>query len=343
MFQVRQEPNCSTGGGSDTHFGLRVGSIFVILVGATCGALFPVLVNRSKRINIPGYVLEFAKYFGSGVIFSTAFIHLLSPALDAFNSPCLPDSWRSYPYVLALAMLSLFSLFLIEVIAFRWGTARLARPSLTQGLCSVPISPYEAHSTTFTEYETTNGHHHIHLEKGDEETASPSSKVGPDSAHAQFVSIAILEFGVVLHSVLIGLTLAVDEKFIILFVVLVFHQTFEGLGIGSRLALLKVDEKYNWVPIAGAFLYGFTTPVGIAAGLGVRTTYNPGTATASAVSGIMDAISAGILIYASLVELMAHDFLFNNEMLTASNKRLAFALGSMTLGAALMALLGKWA
>jgi zinc transporter 1/2/3 len=40
---------------------------------------------------------------------------------------------------------------------------------------------------------------------------------------------------------------------------------------------------------------------------------------------------------------MAHDFLFNQEMLAASNRRLAFALGSMMLGAALMALLGKWA
>lgn len=79
-------------------------------------------------------------------------------------------------------------------------------------------------------------------------------------------------------------------------------ETFEGLGIGSRLAVLKVGEKNNWIPVAAALLYGLTTPIGIAAGLGVRSTYNPGTATASAVSGIMDAVSAGILIYASLVE-----------------------------------------
>jgi zinc transporter 1/2/3 len=40
---------------------------------------------------------------------------------------------------------------------------------------------------------------------------------------------------------------------------------------------------------------------------------------------------------------MAHDFLFNKEMLAASNKRVAFSLGSMMLGGGLMALLGKWA
>ena len=47
-----------------------------------------------------------------------------------------------------------------------------------------------------------------------------------DSAMAQILGIAILEFGVTLHSVLIGLTLAVDPNFKILFVVIVFHRGF---------------------------------------------------------------------------------------------------------------------
>jgi len=159
----------------------------------------------------------------------------------------------------------------------------------------------------------------------------------------QIIGVAILEFGVVLHSVLIGLTLAVAENFKVLFVVLVFHQTFEGLGIGSRLAFLDLPRRFHWVPIAGAILYGLTTPIGIAAGLGVRTSYNPDSSTASIVSGVLDSFSAGILVYTGLVELFAHEFLFNKEMISASNGKLAYALGSMCLGCALMALLGKWA
>lgn len=46
-----------------------------------------------------------------------------------------------------------------------------------------------------------------------------------DTATAQVLGIVILEFGVVFHSVLIGLTLAVDPNFKVLFVVLVFHRT----------------------------------------------------------------------------------------------------------------------
>ena len=76
----------------------------------------------------------------------------------------------------------------------------------------------------FTECDTTSGHHHVHHEKGDEETASSASDPGPDSTYGQLISVAILEFGVVLHSILIGLTLAVNEDFIVLFVVLIFHR-----------------------------------------------------------------------------------------------------------------------
>lgn len=79
-------------------------------------------------------------------------------------------------------------------------------------------------------------------------------------------------------------------------------ESFEGLGLGSRLAFLRLPPRYNYVPILGAVIYGLTTPIGIAAGLGVRTTYNPGTAIASIVSGTMDSLSAGILIYTGLVE-----------------------------------------
>ena len=82
-------------------------------------------------------------------------------------------------------------------------------------------------------------------------------------------------------------------------------ETFEGLGIGSRLAFLRLPPKYNYVAVLAAILYGLTTPIGIAAGLGVRTTYDPNSATANIVSGILDSFSSGILLYTGLVEVRA--------------------------------------
>ena len=37
------------------------------------------------------------------------------------------------PYPLALALLSIFAIFIIELIAFRWGTSKLAAIDMTHG------------------------------------------------------------------------------------------------------------------------------------------------------------------------------------------------------------------
>ena len=68
-----------------------------------------------------------------------------------------------------------------------------------------------------------------------------------------------------------------------------------------------------------------------------------GPARAAAVSGVLDALSAGILIYTGLVELLAHEFLFSREMREAGDGKMAYAVGCMMLGCGIMALLGKWA
>jgi solute carrier family 39 (zinc transporter), member 1/2/3 len=163
------------------------------------------------------------------------------------------------------------------------------------------------------------------------------------SFQQQIAAFLILEFGVIFHSVIIGLNLGTaGSEFSTLYAVLVFHQSFEGLGIGARMSAIPFPKRVSWLPWALCTAYGLTTPIAIAIGLGLRTTYNGGSYTANVVSGVLDAISAGILIYTGLVELLARDFLFNPE-LTRSSKRQAFMIFNVFLGAALMALLGKWA
>ncbi|KAF9031366.1 ZIP-like iron-zinc transporter [Hymenopellis radicata] len=337
---MSESPECGSGGGADTFLGLRVASIFIIGFGSTAGALFPVLSRRSKWLHVPKPVFDFAKYFGSGVIIATAFIHLLDPGLEALGSECLAEGWGDYPYALALCMLSIFFIFIVELVAFKWGTSKLASLGLQHDAHGHVAGGHAAHGpegNTDVDKIKSGTDSSVDIERASE------SHYVMDSALTQIIGIAILEFGVVLHSVLIGLTLAVDEDFKVLFVVVVFHQTFEGLGIGSRLAYMDLPARFHWVPYAAAILYGLTTPIGIAAGLGVRTSYNPGSATASIVSGVLDSLSAGILIYTGLVELLAHEFLFNKEMMNGSNKQLVYAIGCMFLGCAVMALLGKWA
>lgn len=204
-------------------------------------------------------------------------------------------------------------------------------------------------------------HEHIH---NDEEAARTNGALHSDNdkkeadtdAHSlastevtrafatQIAAFLILEFGVVFHSVIIGLNLGTaGTEFSTLYVVLVFHQSFEGLGVGARLSAIPFPYKLGrWMPWALCAAYGLTTPVAIAIGLGLRTTYDSGSFTANVISGVLDSISAGILMFTGLVELLARDFLFDPNR-TKDNRRLAFMIGSVLLGVALMALLGKWA
>ena len=116
---------------------------------------------------------------------------------------------------------------------------------------------------------------------------------------------------------------------------------FEGLALGSRIAPLHFDRQF-WRPYIWAGAYAITTPTGMAIGLVIRTTYDPNSQTALISAGVFDSLSAGLLIYTSLVTLIADDFL-HGEILTASTWRIVFAFSMVALGAGVMSLLGRWA
>lgn len=85
--------------------------------------------------------------------------------------------------------------------------------------------------------------------------------------------------------------------------------------------------------------YGFVTPVGVAIGLGVRNSFQPNDPTTILAIGVLDSLSAGVLLYGALVNLIAKDFLAG-QMLDVSHARLSVALLSLFVGAALMSLSG---
>ena len=50
--------NCEQGGGTHSYTGLRVASIFIVLVGSGMGALFPVLARRSSWLRVPNCLFK---------------------------------------------------------------------------------------------------------------------------------------------------------------------------------------------------------------------------------------------------------------------------------------------
>ncbi|KAI9681993.1 MAG: hypothetical protein M1817_000047 [Caeruleum heppii] len=323
-------PECESSNEYDGRLGVRISAIFVILVGSSLGALFPIFANRHKGTRVPDWVFVFTKYFGSGVIIATAFIHLLAPASDALRNPCLTGPITEYPWVEGITLMTIFVMFFVELLAMRFSTFSHDDPVVVQprDKPDKPENVVQPQDHGFAPGEDHLGHVREHSDR--------------EQYVAQMTAVFILEFGVIFHSIFIGLTLAVaGEEFNTLYVVLVFHQTFEGLGLGSRLAVAPWPRKRSWTPYALALAYGLTTPIAIAIGLGIKASI--GSRSGLIVNGVFDSISAGILIYTGLVELMAHEFMFNVTMRRAKLSVVLAACGYMCLGAGLMSLLGKWA
>lgn len=108
---------CGGGNEYDGRLGLRISSIFVILVGSLLGSLTPVILARSP-IRVPKLAFFLAKFFGSGVIIATAFIHLLAPAVEALSSPCLDEGSpiTQYDWAEGICLMTVFVMFLAELL-----------------------------------------------------------------------------------------------------------------------------------------------------------------------------------------------------------------------------------
>lgn len=341
------------------QLGARISAIFVILIISSAATFFPVVARRVPKLRIPLYVYLFARYFGAGVIIATAFIHLLDPAYGEIGpQTCvgMTGGWAEYAWCPAIVLTSVMVIFLFDFGAERFVEVKYGinqdadiQEAVTghrgpRDPSTTPDSGVGHMTNTYSDdlgrrrSSYANGNKFIEEFSEDEKTMEAAA----NSFRQQIAAFLILEFGVIFHSVVIGLNLGVvGDEFSTLYPVLVFHQSFEGLGIGARMSTIPFKPG-SWLPWLLCAAYGLTTPISIAIGLGVRTTYNPNSYTANVVSGVLDAISAGILIYTGLVELLARDFIYDPNR-SKDGKRLFFMVTCVFLGVGLMALLGKWA
>lgn len=90
-----------------------------------------------------------------------------------------------------------------------------------------------------------------------------------------------------------------------------------------------------------AFFFSVTTPFGIVVGLGLSKTYKENSPTALITVGLLNAASAGLLIYMALVDLLAAEFM--GKKLQGSIKLQIKSYIAVFLGAGGMSLMAKWA
>lgn len=89
------------------------------------------------------------------------------------------------------------------------------------------------------------------------------------------------------------------------------------------------------------FFFSMTTPFGIALGIGLSNTYKENSPSSLIVVGLLNASSAGLLIYMALVDLLASDFM--GPKLQGSIKLQIKSYVAVFLGAGGMSVMAKWA
>jgi zinc transporter 1/2/3 len=229
---------------------MRIGGVFIILVASFIGICSTYALGVWKSAKAL-FALNLAKYFGIGIMVSTAWMHLLPHAFENFNNPCVKEYgvWGSYGtnWVGVLAMIATFFVQMIEFLMNLDGRIHSHGPTLpalqtshsqlsSSDLSSKPADVVECDCTDSMPVAESFSMHESRLTdipfKGLKTVAPPLSEVvvaideldqcavhgnpvttlsEQSDRHAEW-SVIMLEVGILIHSFIIGITLGVVDN-----------------------------------------------------------------------------------------------------------------------------------
>lgn len=360
---------------------LKLVAIASILIAGVVGIAIPLVGRNRRFLRTDGNVFVAAKAFAAGVILATGFVHMLSGGSEALSDPCLPEyPWSKFPFSGFFAMVaSLVTLFVDFVGTQYYERKRRVieekirvgseDPGLESGIVTgldgnggkvfgeeegggIHIVGMHAHAAHHRHshphgqdacdgYVSDHGHGHGNGHGHGHGHSHGIDDDEEDGGVRHVVVSQVLELGIVSHSVIIGLSLGVSQSPCTirpLIAALSFHQFFEGFALGGCISQAQFK---NLSATVMACFFALTTPAGIAVGIGIASFYNPYSVGALVTEGILDSMSAGILVYMALVDLIAADFL--SKRMSCNFRLQLVSYFTLFLGAGLMSSLAIWA
>ena len=175
--------------------------------------------------------------------------------------------------------------------------------------------------------------------------------IATSNAPSQVIKAYVMEVSVAVHSIILGVSLGALagkqnlKTLEALIAALVFHQIFEGVGMGIAIQQARLTLKTAKV-VVFVLVFVLSVPMGVV--IGLLVTYYPNESVdeetqalnAQLAMGVLNAIAAGLLIYISMIEMLAEDFqavvVFNNIALRAK------MYASLCLGVLLFAIIAIW-
>ena len=275
-------------------------------------AVFLPLFTYTAKLNKAYFLV---RAFAAGVVLVTGYVHVLGDAIPLLSDPCLGLS-VTYPWALVFASFSSMLAFTLEWNLNQYFTAKLGTTEADPSAISTSV------------------------ELGlDSEEISEKQR---EKRRLEYTVISTtFEAGVIFHSIFIGITIGISssaDTVRSLMIALMFHQMCEGLALG--VTFVKAEYSVLKYCLLGV-LFLVITPLGIGIGMGVGTSYSAESKAALGFEGGFDSLSAGILIYNGLVDLIVPTF--SREELPAQTWLQGLGFISMFVGGAIMSLIAKWA
>ncbi|KAL5577638.1 hypothetical protein UlMin_019337 [Ulmus minor] len=312
---------------------LKIIAIVTILITSMIGVCLPLFSRSVPALQPDRNLFVIVKCFAAGIILATGFMHVLPDSFDMLWSDCLKKNpWHNFPFTGFVAMLSAIVTLMVDSMATSLYSKKNRKGVLpAQSHIGTPTSQGDQEMAVVTPGHF-HSHHHGMVNEG----------VDGESQLLRYRVVAmVLELGIVVHSVVIGLSLGASNNTCSikgLIAALCFHQMFEGMGLGG--CILQAEYKFLKKVIM-VFFFSVTTPFGIALGIGLSNVYEENSPSALITVGLLNASSAGLLIYMALVDLLSADFM--GPKLQGSIKLQIKSYVAVLLGAGGMSVMAKWA
>ncbi|KAI3821994.1 hypothetical protein L1987_09575 [Smallanthus sonchifolius] len=355
---------------------LKFVAIAAILIAGIIGVAIPLIGKKRRFLRTDTNLFFAVKAFAAGVILATGFVHMLPDATSALSNPCLPKNpWSKFPFSGFIAMMAALGTLLADFLSTQYyerkhekqiqavrvdsvdmaseaGIVQVAGKEEGGGIHIVGMHAHAAqhrhnHASgqegcegQVSEYSDVNSHTHTHSHSHSH-LHSHGFDDDDESGIRHVVVSQVLELGIISHSIIIGLSLGVSQSPCTirpLLGALSFHQFFEGFALGGCISQAKFGSLHSTIM---ACFFAVTAPLGVGIGTGVSKFYDPNSPRALVIEGILDSISAGILVYMALVDLIAADFL--SKRMRCNTRLQVVSYIALFLGAGLMASLAAWA
>jgi zinc transporter 1/2/3 len=175
----------------DYNIPLRVGLLFVILVTSAAGVFLPILTTRFNIISQNNIIFVILKQFGTGIVISTAFVHLFTHADLMFGNSCLGEL-QYEGTTAAVFMAGLMLSFIVDYLGARFVQWRQNKQTGTSAESPVGArddksAETSASATPDNEFAHSHGHSHSAMR-----TATPMEEK---------INVMNLEAGIIFHSI----------------------------------------------------------------------------------------------------------------------------------------------